>query len=115
MLESKMSHMITQTEQEMVVTIVGGTEQSRRLLNQFAVMLPNILRRFQSDRAISGNVHFDRRVLSLIQGNNFEILAGDDGRINQRENGNWFKMNFIPGSRCHRQRSAEFPARRQPQ
>ena len=80
-----MSHMITQTEQEVVVTIVGGTKQSRRLLYQIAVMFPNFLRRFERNRAVGGNVHFDRWVLSLIQGNNFEILAGDNGRINKRE------------------------------
>ena len=85
MLESKMSHVITQTKKEMVVAVVSRAEQCRRLLYQIAVMFPNFLRRFQRNRAVGGNVHFDRRVLSLIQGNNFEILAGDDGRIHQRE------------------------------
>src|SRR5689334_21730435 len=81
MFESEMSHVITQTKQKMVVAIMSRAEQRRRLLYQIAVLIPHLLRHIQRHGAVSSDIHFDWRVLPLIERNDFEIFATDDRRI----------------------------------
>ena len=94
MLQSEVSHVITQAEQKVIIAVVLRSKQRVGLRDQVLVMLPNLRRSIERGRTVGSNVHFRGRSLSRIEGDNFQILSSDDGAIDQHGQRNRGKLYF---------------------
>ncbi len=83
MLQPEVRHVVAQTVEKVIVAIVLRSKKRVRLRHQILIMLPNIGGRIERGGAVGCNVHLDWRCLPWIQGNDFQILSRDYGRIHQ--------------------------------
>src|SRR5580658_6649997 len=108
MLQTEVGDVIAECVEEVVVAVVVRAEKFLRLIDETFVVLPNFGRGVERGGAVGGDVHFGERILG--EGNNLQEFSGDDGRVNQRGEGNGGELDFISALAGHGKRSAELPA-----
>jgi hypothetical protein len=93
MLQAEVRHVIAHAVEEVVVAVMMRAEKFVGLLHQILVMVPNFLRRIERGSAVGGNVHLGQRVLR--QRYDFQELAGNHGRIDERGQGHGGEVDFV--------------------
>ncbi len=79
--ESEVGDVIAKGIKEMIVKIMLSAEKSVRLSHEFLVRVPDVLRWFEGGGAVGRDIQFGGRLLG--ERNNFQILAGQDWRIDE--------------------------------
>jgi len=111
MLESKVSNMIAQSQQKVVVPIVPSPEENTRLSHDVGEPFLNGGCNSQRGFAVGDEVEFV--VDGLARGrevDNAVVLAFDDGRVNQQIKGDRLESNAIAGHSIDGERGAVLPA-----
>src|ERR1700733_4448040 len=112
MLETEVSGVFAESEQEMVVAIVARAEKRTGFGDEFAVGGFGFRLHGQIRCAIGGDVDFVRDVGAGRQRYHAEKLAGENRRVDQSSERSSVKGNGVARLLRARQRGAEFPARR---
>ncbi len=95
--QAKVGHVTAQAEQEMVVAVMRRAKQQPCLLHQVAVVFPDFRWRLKGGGAIRCDIQLDRRILSRVERNDFQIFAGKNRGIHQSVERNRAEMNFASG------------------
>src|ERR1041384_7361536 len=83
MFQPEVRHVVTKTEEEMIIAVMLRSKERSGLCNQILVVLPDIGWSIERGGAVCGYIHPNRGSLSRIQRNYFQILSGDDRAVDQ--------------------------------
>ncbi len=111
-LQSKMRCVVTQSEQEVVVAIVGCAEERAGFCHKIFEMIELFQRDFQCSGPVGGSIKVNLRV-AFFQGKFFKIFSGQHRRIHQGNQRNRRKLHGIACLARALQSRAVFPPRGQ--
>src|SRR5579883_666553 len=111
MLEAKMSNMVAQRVEEVVVAIMSRSEQCGCFSNQVLIVGLEFRRHLQRGFTVSGNIHFSSRShRGRSEANHPEILPADYRRVDKRVERCGLELNRVSGFKCYGERGAVLPA-----
>ena len=114
MLQSEMSDVIAQGQQEVVAGVMPRAKQNSCLFHEVPVMLPDFFRSIERGGAVGHNIDFRGRIFGA-ERYHLQILTRDDRTIHQHGQRNGRKMNVAARLIGNMQRRAKLPSRGQPQ